>query len=120
MNLNPHSYVGAGSVSNSGSGNLRFWNTFGARTPVPVGRNYANPAFTSDYVPIISNIPWNYYTPTRLANDFGVYMSYASNSIALGDRFIVQSAINEWETLNFANNTVLTDGASATFLARMI
>jgi hypothetical protein len=120
MNLNPYSYVGAGSASNSGFGNLRSWNTFGARIPVPIGRNYVNSAYTSDYVPIISNVPWNYYTPTRLANDFGVYMNYASNSIALGDRFIVQSAVNEWEVLNFANNTVLTDGASATFLGRTI
>jgi hypothetical protein len=119
MNIYPYSYVGAGSASNQGSSNLRGWNNAGARIPVPIGRNYVNSAFASDYVPIISNIPWNYYTPTRLANDLGVYMNYASNSIALGDRFIVQSAINEWEVLNFANNTVLTDGASATFLARI-
>ena len=89
-------------------------------TPLPLGKNVVNPAFGTDYVPICTNLPWNYWTPTRLADDFGIYMQYSANDIAYGTKFIVQSTINEWETLNFVNNAVLGDGASSTFLARVI
>jgi hypothetical protein len=47
-------------------------------------------------------------------------MRYDANDIALGDRFVVQAATNEWQVLDFANNAVLNDGASASFLARII
>ena len=121
--LNLYSYIGVGSQTNSPDNNYpgSFSGTNpGAAIPLPVGRNYVNSEYVTDYVPICTNLPWSYYTPTRLANDFGIYMHYAANDIALGDRFIVQSTINEWEVLNFANNTNVTDGASASFLARII
>jgi hypothetical protein len=116
---NAYSYFGAG--SEAGGNNFPNWTASNcAATPLPVGENSANPAYTSDYVPVCSNIPWNLWTPTRLADDFGVYMRYDANDIALGDRFVVQAAVNEWEVLDFANNAVLNDGASASFLARII
>lgn len=123
LRFNAYCYFGVGSQSSSfdnwpsaarGSGN------YASAIPLPVGRNSANPEYVTDYVPICSNLPWSYYTPTRLAEDLGICMNYASNEIALGDRFIVQSAINEWEVLNFANNATINDGASALFLARVI
>lgn len=117
---NAYSYFGAGSEVN-GSNFPHFWTGNScASTPLTVGRSVANPAYTSDYVPVCSNIPWNLWTPTRLADDFGIYMRYDANDIALGDRFIVQAAVNEWQVLDFANNAVLNDGASASFLARTI
>jgi hypothetical protein len=119
---NAYSYFGAGSSASGANVNFPNWGGSNkiAATPLPVGRNAANPAYTSDYVPVCSNIPWNLWTPTRLADDFGVYMRYDSNDIALGDRFVVQAATNEWQVLDFANNAVLNDGASASFLARII
>lgn len=124
--INAYSYYGQGSASNDFGGNQtsnyggQGFGNVGSGTPLPVGRNYNNPEYTTDYVPICTNVPWNFWTPTRLANDFGVYMHYAANDIALGDRFVVQSAVNEWEVLNFANNANVTDGASPSFLARII
>jgi hypothetical protein len=116
---NVYSYFGAG--SEAGGNNVPSWTASNcASTPLPVGKNSANPAYTSDYVPVCSNIPWNLWTPTRLADDFGIYMRYDANDIALGDRFVVQATVNEWEVLDFANNAVLNDGASASFLARTI
>jgi hypothetical protein len=116
---NAYSYFGAGSEVNGT--NFPGWAGGScASTPLPVGKNSANPAYASDYVPVCSNIPWNLWTPTRLADDFGVYMRYNANDIALGDRFVVQAAVNEWQVLDFANNAVLNDGASASFLARII
>ncbi len=116
---NAYSYFGAGSEA-LGT-NFPAWKENNcAATPLPVGRNSANPAYTSDYVPVCSNMPWNLWTPTRLADDFGIYMRYDANDIALGDRFVVQAAVNEWEVLDFANNPILNNGASASFLARII
>ena len=94
-------------------------------TPLPIGRNAANPAYSTDYTPICSNLPWNLWTPTRLANDFGLYAQYNTaapdvNVIALGSKIIVQSTVNEWETLQFANNSNLIQGATPMFLARVI
>jgi hypothetical protein len=120
--INMYSYTGVGAAA-SYTNNYPSQATgpsTGATTPLPVGKNSANPEYTSDYVPACSNIPWSFWTPTRLADDFAVYMRYDANDIALGDRFVAQTAINEWEVLNFANNTTLNDGASASFLARII
>lgn len=121
VKYNTHTYIGVG---NSASGfNLAGdiqKNSLGAAVALPVGRNSANPAYTSDYSPICTNLPWSPWTPTRLANDFGIYMHYPDNDTAYGDKFIVQAAVNEWQVLNWANNTVVNDGASATFLARAV
>jgi hypothetical protein len=97
----------------------------GSGTPLPIGRNAVNPAYSTDYTPICSNVPWSLWTPTRLANDFGVYAQYNTaapdvNVIALGTRIIVQSTINEWETLQFANSSNLISGATPIFLARVV
>jgi hypothetical protein len=130
LNHNIYSYFGCGSVSsnpnlNISSGLFRIANTdgnlvFASGFPLPVGKNSANPAFPTDYIPICTDLPWSPWTPTRLADDFAVYMHYANNTIAYGNKFVVQAGINEWETLSFANNTVINDGASATFLARVV
>ena len=97
----------------------------GSGTPLPIGRNAANPAYSTDYTPICSNLPWNLWTPTRLANDFGLYVQYNTaapdvNVIALGTKIIVQSTVNEWEVLQFFNNSALIVGATPMFLARVI
>ena len=130
LNHNIYSYFGCGSASNDPFANINsngFFATnidntfyFASAFPLPVGKNSANPAFLTDYIPICTDLPWSPWTPTRLADDFAVYMHYASNTIAYGNKFIVQAGTNEWETLSFANNAVINDGASATFLARVV
>lgn len=114
-----HSYVGFGSQNNSTTNNY-IQTSLGGSVILPVGKASANPAFLTDYVPICTNLPWSPFTPTRLADDFAVYMHYSDNATAYGDRFIVQAGINEWETLRFANNAIVIDGASPTFLARVV
>jgi hypothetical protein len=122
IEYNSFVYQGLGSQSNSTGNNYggAVVSTYGGSMTLPVGKNSANPAFTTDYVPICTDLPWSPWTPTRLADDFAVYMHYANNAIAYGNRFIVQAGTNEWEILAFANNTVVNDGASATFLARVV
>jgi hypothetical protein len=127
-----YSYVGCGSQSNNpgvnlpsiGAGSLSAGELGGGLSSqgltLPVGKNSANPAFLQDYVPVCTDLPWSPWTPTRLADDFGIYMHYADNTIGYGNKFIVQAGLNEWEVISFANNTVINDGASATFLARVV
>jgi hypothetical protein len=124
LNYVSNAYLGVGSESNDYFFNFPIAaysssNTTGGLV-LPVGKNSANPAFTTDYVPICTDLPWSAWTPTRLANDFGVYMHYADNTIQYGNKFIVQSTINEWETISIANNDSVVDGASAAFLARVV
>lgn len=119
------SYAGLGSEASDGSWSNNFpvggyQNSSASCSILPVGRNAANPAYTTDYIPICSDLEWSPFTPTRLANDFGVYMHYADNAIDYGDRFVVQSGINEWEVVAIANNNYVNVGASAAFLARVV
>ena len=131
LRLNVYAYFGVGSQSGGdgsnwgGSGSDHFNQPADGRSltaafPLPVGRNSTNPAYTADYVPICSDVPWSYYTPTRLASDFGICMSYSANDLALGSKIIVQSTTNEWEVLDFANNASINVGASSSFVARII
>lgn len=121
VDYNTHTYVGAGSsASGANFASDIQKNSLGAAVALPVGKNFANPAYTSDYSPICTNLPWSPWTPTRLANDFGIYMHYPDNDTAYADKFVVQAAVNEWQVLSWANNTVVNDGASATFLARTV
>jgi hypothetical protein len=123
IDYNSYVFQGLGSVTGDSFG-LNYGNAQGAIScgaiTLPVGKNSANPAFATDYVPICTDLPWAVWTPTRLADDFAVYMHYASNTIAHGNKFIVSAGTNEWETLAFANNAAINDGASATFLARTV
>jgi hypothetical protein len=122
INYNTYAYQGLGAISNNTLSNYgEFDGTLqGGGITLPVGLNSANPAFATNYVPICSDLPWSLWTPTRLADDFGVYMHYVSNAIAYGNRFIINAGTNEWEVIAFANNATLNDGASATFLARVV
>jgi hypothetical protein len=118
ISFSVQAYVGAGSASAFASSNLQFTGTGGAAAfPLPVGKTSANGAFTTDYIPIVSDLAWSPFTPTRLAADFGVYCHYADNTTAYGDKFTAQNGLSKWATLQFANNAVVVDGASPHFLA---
>lgn len=121
LNLLTHCYAGLGNQSDSNGGNYsNIGSGYNACTFLPIGRSNANPAFGSDYVPICSGLPWSAFTSTPLAADFGVYMHYADNNISLLDTFVVESGVEEWETMSYANNSFVDDGASPLFLARVV
>jgi hypothetical protein len=121
LNFFSHCYAGLGNQDDSGGAN---YSNVGAGnnscTFLPMGRLNANPAFTSDYVPICSGVPWSAFTSTPLASDFAVYMHYADNNITLLDTFVVSSGVEEWETVSYENNAAVNDGASPLFLARVV
>lgn len=88
---------------------------------LPVGVSAANPAYTSNYSPIFTGLPYNFYIASSpMPNDFGVYFHYANNTMARGDKIIVSAGSEEWEILSVANNGTQTTGASACFLARVV
>ena len=116
-----NSYAGLGSLSADTPTNqsgLNYQTT--SAVVIPVGRNVVNPAYTNDFVPICTELPWSPYTSDPLASDFGIYMHYADNIITFQDRFVVDPGVEEWEVLDWANNTTVVNGASATFLARVV
>ena len=119
-NYKAYAYSGLGAASNNVGNNFASTTFSVSCVILPVGKNSANPAFSTDYIPICTDLAWSMWTPTRLANDFAVYMHYASNTIAYQDKFIVQAGINEWETLAFSNSLAVNDAPSATFLARVV
>lgn len=121
LNFFTHCYAGLGNQSDSGGSNYsNVGSGYNACTLLPIGRSNANPAFTSDYVPICSGVPWSAFTPTPLASDLGVYMHYADNNISLLDTFVVSAGVEEWEALSYENNSFVNDGASPLFLARVV
>jgi hypothetical protein len=119
--FNAINYVGVGSASNDvGNNRATIVGDAGSGTVLPVGKTSANPAFTSDYIPICTGLQWSPFTPTLLASDFAVYMHYANNTIGYGDKFVVSAGTEEWQVIAAANNATLNDGASPVFLARVV
>jgi hypothetical protein len=118
LNLGMYSYVGSGKTSDNAINNL----SFGAngKTVLPIASAAANPAYTQDYNPICSELPWTSFSPGPLATDFGVYMHYANNTLNFEDRFVVDPGVEEWEILDCTNNFVVTTAASPTFIARVV
>ncbi len=106
--------IGSGNYNNNGGA------SFTQSFVIPVGSTAANPAYTSNYVPISKGMPWCQYTSTLLADDFAVYAHYANNTMAFEDRFVVTAGVEEWEILAVTNNGTLNLGASPTFLARVV
>jgi hypothetical protein len=121
LSYNTHCYVGVGSSATTDNfgGSISRADP-GAAIALPVAKAAANPAYLTDYNPVCGDLAWSIWTPTKLALDFGVYMHYNDNDTAYQDRFTVQSGVNEWEALQFANNSVVVDGASPTFVARVV
>jgi hypothetical protein len=115
-----HTFAGLGTTSNNASINLSSLSSTTGMTVLPVAFVSVNPAYASNYVPICTGVPWSPFTSDPLAGDFGVYMHYGANNIVFEDRFVVDPGVEEWEVLAIANNAVVNEGASASFLARVV
>lgn len=120
LNYNSHCYFGVGTSTTTNNIDTVRGDSVGSGIPLPVAKALANPAYTTDYNPICTDLAWSLWTPTKLAADFGIYMHYADNGTAYGDKFIVQAGVNEWGVLQFANNSTVNDGASPAFVARIV
>lgn len=104
--------LGASTVNNGFNG--------GGHIVLPVGRTAINSAYTTDFTPICTSVPYSYYTNVLLAEDFGIYGHYADNIQAPLDKFITTPGVEEWEIIARANNDTITSKASIAFLARVV
>lgn len=128
--LNGHTTIGSnitvagfgGSGRGTGqSPNLQYSSANFPTIYLPIGTTAVNPAYTSNYSPIFTGLPYNFYIASSpMPSDFGVYFHFANNTMARGDKIIVSAGSEEWEILSVANNATQTTGASACFLARVV
>ena len=86
---------------------------------IPYGFNNTNPAYTTNYTPVINGYSYSNYTTSNMPADFGVFFNYGTTAFAFGDRIVVSAGVEEWEVYGFANNTN-ADSASALIVARVV
>jgi hypothetical protein len=109
----------ANASSNSAVGaNWRGSPATGNSIILPTGFNSSNPAFTTDYIPVYSELLYNPYVSEAMPSDFGVTFHFANNTMAFYDKLIVSSGSEEWEMLLAANTNTVTTNGSALFMAR--
>jgi hypothetical protein len=118
------SYTAAGNVTNNASNYQSAAYLLGStvrNTTVlaPYGFNNTNPAYATDYQPVMFGYSLSPYTRSDMPNDMAVHFSYTTTSFSYGDRIIVSAGVEEWEILSFANTTINTT-ASPLLLARVV
>lgn len=88
---------------------------------LPTGETDVNPAYTTDSNPVYTGMPVSpYMTNYVLPSDFGIIPHYATNTMAVLDKFVVTAGVEEWEILACANSSIANTGASIAFAARVV
>jgi hypothetical protein len=118
------SYTAAGNVANAtanyqSAGYLLSGTVRSTTVLAPYGFNNTNPAYATDYQPVMFGYSLSPYTKSDMPNDMAVHFSYTTTSFSYGDRIIVSAGVEEWEILSFANTTINTT-ASPLLLARVV
>lgn len=111
-----HSYR---SMANNATGSASSASSTSSHIAVPYGFTQANSAFTSEYTPVIFGYSYSPYITEAMPNDFGLQFSYLSTSFSFGNRVVVSSGVEEWEVMDFRNNSTTTSG-SPLLLARVV
>lgn len=78
------------------------YSSWGEPKPVfllPVAFSAANSSFTTDSVPICTNLRRSLYTNAQLSTDFGIMPHFPSAAMTTQDRMIVTPSSEEWEIL---------------------
>jgi hypothetical protein len=86
---------------------------------VPYGFNNVNPAYATDYHPVINGYTYSNYVTDPMPNDFGLAFSFTTTTFAFGDTIVVSAGVEEWEVLDFANNANASAGKPL-LLARVV
>jgi hypothetical protein len=72
---------------------------------VPVGLSSVNPAYSTDYIPVLFGPSYSPYLNERLPDDFAIYFPFTATQFAYGSRVVITAGTEEWEVLQFANNS---------------
>ncbi len=108
-------YVAHGNASNNTSGNRAGTNV---GFHVPYAFNNTNPAYSTDYTPVLNAPAYNHWLTSTLPADFGIAYHYADNTLAVFDTFTVSAGSEVWTVLAVTNSGTITTGATPLFLAR--
>ncbi len=108
-------YMALGNSSNSTSND----NTSSTHVFVPYGFNNTNTAYATNYFPVINGYSYSNYVTNNMPADFGIFFNYGTTSFSFGDRIVVTASVEEWEVIDFANNTA-ADNASALIVTRVV
>ena len=111
-------YVSFGNGNNN-TDNYIGYAEFNRMVLVPYGFNNTNPAYTTNYTPVINGYSYSNYTTSNMPADFGIFFNYGPTAFAFGDRIVVSAGVEEWEVYGFANNTSF-DIPSALIVARVV
>ncbi len=111
-------YLGYGNQSNAASNNKS--STAPTGIVLPIGFNNANPAYTTDVIPVFTSLNYWAHLTSAMPSDFGISFHYANNTMAVQDKLIVTASTEEWEMLAVTNNGTITTGASPMFVARVV
>ena len=112
-----HRYLGLGNANGSPSSNKP--NTADGIV-LPIGFNNTNTSYGTDSIPVFTSVDYFAHITDSMPADFGISFHYANNTMAVQDKLIVSSGVEEWEMLSVANNTTITTGASPLFLSRVV
>jgi hypothetical protein len=85
----------------------------------PAGLNNTNPAYATDYVPVLFGISYSPYINTPLPADFAIYFPFTATQFSFGDNVVISAGTEEWEVLAFANNNQTTS-PNPLLLARIV
>jgi hypothetical protein len=85
----------------------------------PAGLNNTNPAYATDYVPVLFGISYSPYVSTPLPADFAIYFPFTATQFSFGDNVVISAGTEEWEVLAFANNNQTTS-PNPLLLARIV
>jgi hypothetical protein len=86
---------------------------------VPYGFTDSNPAFASDFTPVLKGCSFSAYLTNALPLDLGVHFPFTTTAFSFGDKIIVDAGIEEWEILDFANNNQAT-ASNPLLVARVV
>jgi hypothetical protein len=110
---------GYSSVGSSASSNDPSSDASNNVISVPYRLQRTNLPFASNYTPVLFGCSYSFYVNEPLPEDFAVYFPYTSTSFSFGDSIVITAGVEEWEVLNFANNSS-ADAANPLFLARLV
>lgn len=86
---------------------------------VPAGLSSVNPAYATDYVPVLFGPSYSPYVNEQMPDDFAIYFPFTATQFAYGSRVVIAAGTEEWEVMQFANNTS-AESPNPLLLARVV
>lgn len=115
-------YDVVGNLESSGglTNSLPTVNTNIPTTHLPFGNASVNPAYSSDYNPVFTGLPYSPYINEGFPSDFGIGQIHNSaTTVAIGDQIIVTNGVEHWEYITIGGGNDARNNQSG-LVARVI